>query len=404
MNMRARRARVHGRGAYDSPHMDMRLVVAAVLALVAVAALSQLVWAYLAIPSLADVPPLPASAPGPRVSIIVAARDEERHIEAAVRALATQAYSDFEIIVVDDRSSDATPEVLARVRQTESHLHVLRVEQLPEGWLGKNHALHVGAQRATGDILLFADGDVILRRDALGRAVRLLRAAGVDHLAVAPDIVAPSVPLALVVNYFMMWFLLYLRPWRARDPNSTAYIGIGAFNLVKRSAYDAIGGHSRIPLRPDDDLMLGKLLKSAGKHTLLASGDGEVAVEWYRTLGELARGFRKNAFAGMHYSVALTVVAVIGQLALAVWPFVAVAVTHGLERALYGAAVLAQVIGYAGAASTQRARPWLALFYPLAAILFLVILIAAVSRTLARRGIEWRGTRYALDALRANRV
>jgi glycosyltransferase involved in cell wall biosynthesis len=384
--------------------MEWRLAVAAALALVSVAALAQLVWGYLNIPSLADVPPLGSPGPAPRVSIIVAARDEERHIEPAVRALAQQTYPDYEIIVVDDRSTDATPRVLARVRASEPHLQVVRVDQLPDGWLGKNHALHIGAERATGELLLFADGDVILKPDALSRAVRLLDAARVDHLAVAPDVVAPSALLALVVNYFMMWFLLYLRPWRARDPKSRAYIGIGAFNLVRREAYAAIGGHSRIPLRPDDDLMLGKLLKSARKRTLLASGDGTVSVEWYRTLGELARGFRKNAFAGLHYSIALTLCAVAGQLTLGVWPFVALALTRGSEWILYAVAVLAQMAAYAGAAWAQRARPWLALFYPVAALLFVVILVAAVSRTLARRGIEWRGTRYALDALRANRV
>ena len=426
MNMRVSAAGVHGDAAlchpaarqhchpgrsedlhppsYDYRHMDLRLVVAAVLALMGAVALAQLVWAYLDIPSLADVPPLAASVRVPRVSIIVAARDEERHIESAVRSLATLRYPDYEIIVVDDRSSDATPRVLDRVRATEPHLHVVRVDELPPGWLGKNHALHVGAQRASGELLLFADGDVILRPDALGRAVRLLDASRSDHLAVAPDVVAPSASLALVVNYFMMWFLLYLRPWRARDPNNTAYIGIGAFNLVRRDAYDAVGGHSRIPLRPDDDLMLGKLLKSGGRRVLLASGDGEVSVEWYRTLGELARGFRKNAFAGLHYSIALTLFAIAGQLTLAVWPFVAVWLTHGAERGLYAVAALTQVGSYAGAAFAQRNRPWLAPLYPLAAILFVAILVAAVSRTLRQRGIEWRGTRYALDALRSNRV
>jgi len=282
--------------------MEWRLTVAAVVALISVVALVQLAWGFLSLPSLADVPPLAVGATAPRVSIIVAARDEERHIEAAVRALATQRYPDLEIIVVDDRSTDATPAVLARVRASEPHLQIVRIDRLPDGWLGKNHALHVGAQRATGALLLFADGDVIMRPDAVSRAVRLLEASRSDHLAVAPDIVAASAPLALVVNYFMMWFLLYLRPWRARDPRSSAYIGIGAFNLVRRDAYLAVAGHSRIPLRPDDDLMLGKLLKSSGWRLLLAAGDGELSVEWYHSLGELARGFRKNAFAGMHYS------------------------------------------------------------------------------------------------------
>jgi hypothetical protein len=382
----------------------LRLVFALGLAAVAVGALLQLAWGFLSIPSLKDVPAtMPPGSAAPRVSVIVAARDEERHIESAVSAVLDQSYSNFELIVVDDRSSDRTSEILRRLATRSRRLHVLTLRELPPGWLGKNHALHVGAAIASGELLLFADADVILRPDTLSRAVRLLRIERANHLAVAPDLVVPTWPLALVVNYFMMWFLLWLRPWKARDPLSSAYVGIGAFNLVRTTAYRAIGGHSRIRLRPDDDLMLGKLLKTAGHRQIVAAGAGALSVEWYRTLGELARGFRKNAFAGLQYSLLLTVGAIAGNLAL-VWPFVAIWMTSGAERAIYATAALAQMAGYSGPALTQRTRPWLAVLYPLAGLIFVSILGAAVLRTVRRRGIEWRGTFYPLDELRANRV
>jgi hypothetical protein len=382
----------------------LRLVFALGLAAVAVGALLQLAWGFLSIPSLKDVPAtMPPGSAAPRVSVIVAARDEERHIESAVSAVLDQSYSNFELIVVDDRSSDRTSEILRRLATRSRRLHVLTLRELPPGWLGKNHALHVGAAIASGELLLFADADVILRPDTLSRAVRLLRIERANHLAVAPDLVVPTWPLALVVNYFMMWFLLWLRPWKARDPLSSAYVGIGAFNLVRTTAYRAIGGHSRIRLRPDDDLMLGKLLKTAGHRQIVAAGAGAVSVEWYRTLGELARGFRKNAFAGLQYSVLLTLGAIAGNLAL-VWPFVAIWMTSGAERAIYATAALAQMAGYGGPALTQRTRPWLAVLYPIAGLIFVSILGAAVLRTVRRRGIEWRGTFYPLDELRANRV
>ena len=382
----------------------LRLVFALGLAAVAVGALLQLAWGFLSIPSLKDVPAtMPPGSAAPRVSVIVAARDEERHIESAVSAVLDQSYSNFELIVVDDRSSDRTSEILRRLATRSRRLHVLTLRELPPGWLGKNHALHVGAAIASGELLLFADADVILRPDTLSRAVRLLRIERANHVAVAPDLVVPTWPLALVVNYFMMWFLLWLRPWKARDPLSSAYVGIGAFNLVRTTAYRAIGGHSRIRLRPDDDLMLGKLLKTAGHRQIVAAGAGAVSVEWYRTLGELARGFRKNAFAGLQYSLLLTVGAIAGNLAL-VWPFVAIWMTSGAERAIYAIAALTQMAGYGGPALTQRTRPWLAVLYPLAGLIFVSILGAAVLRTVRRRGIEWRGTFYPLDELRANRV
>ena len=380
----------------------LRLVFAATLALLAIGAFAQLVWGHLNIPSLVDVPPV--AAPGPRVSVVIAARDEQRHVAAAIGALLSQRYDDFEVIVVDDRSSDATPAILDELAHAGAPLRVVRVDALPAGWLGKNHALHMGAGAATGEWILFADADVILSPDALSRAVRLARSERADHVAVAPDLILPTWPLALVVNYFMMWFLLWLRPWNARRPESRSFIGIGAFNLVRAAAYRAVGGHARIAMRPDDDIMLGKLLKQLGHRQILASGETLVRVEWYGSLSELARGFRKNAFAGLNYSVALTAVALIGNLALGVWPFAAAWLTDGSEAAMYATAAIAQIAAYAGPAVVQRHRPWLALLYPVAAMIFIGILGAAVFRTVRRRGIEWRGTSYPLEQLRANRL
>ena len=381
----------------------VELVLAGVIALIAVAAMLELLWGYLGIPSLADVPPATGQ-DLPLVSVVVAARDEARHIRAAVTSLLAQDYPHIELVMVDDRSTDETTAILADIARADPRLHVVRIDDLPDGWLGKNHALHVGARGAQGELLLFTDADVILAPDAVARSVRLMRIEACDHLAIGPELVVPTWPLALVVNYFMMWFLLWLRPWHARNPRSKRFIGIGAFNLVRATAYRAVGGHERIALRPDDDIMLGKLLKSAGHSQLLGDAAGAVRVEWYATLGEMVRGLRKNAFAGLQYSVLLSLGGLAGTLALGVWPFVAVWVTDGAVRLLYAATAIAQMIGYTGAALAKRSRPWLAPLYPVAALIFAWIVGAAVVRTLLRRGIEWRGTFYSLDELRANRL
>ena len=384
--------------------MDMLgLALAGALAATAIGVLLLLVWGGLNIPRVSDAPSTRLEG-APRVSVVVAARDEERHLEPALHAWLALDYPDYELIVVDDRSTDRTPEILEVIGARDPRLHVARIDRLPDGWLGKNHALHVGAQAASGALLLFTDADVILEPDALSRAVRLLRAERAEHLAVAPDMVAPTWPLALTVNYFMMWFLLWLRPWRARDAASPAFIGIGAFNLVDAAAYRAAGGHAAIALRPDDDIMLGKLLKRRGRRQLLASGAGLLRVEWYRTLPEMERGLRKNTFAGLRYSVPLSVAALAGNLLLGVWPFVAVWMTSGAERSLYATAALTLMLAYAGPAIAQRSRPWLALLYPVAALTFGWIMASGVLRTLARGGIEWRGTFYPLAALRSNRI
>jgi cellulose synthase/poly-beta-1,6-N-acetylglucosamine synthase-like glycosyltransferase len=380
---------------------DLRVLVAATLAAAAVGSLVMLVWAWLDIPSLADVPP---ATTGPSVSIIVAARDEERHIRAAVHALLAQQYPAYDVFVVDDRSGDATGAILDDLTRADPRLHVVHVTKLPSGWLGKNHALHTAASRADGELLLFTDADVHFQPDALARAVRLLQAARADHLAIAVDIVSTTWPLALVVNYFMTWFLIALRGWRVRHPESSAFVGIGAFNLVRASTYRAAGGHARIPMRPDDDIMLGKLLKRSGARQLLARAARLIFVHWYHTLGEMARGLRKNSFAAVEYHVPGAMALVAANLAIGVWPFVAIWLTSGTERALYVVTSVALMIAYVGAAITQRARPWLALLYPAAAVIFVCIFTAAVTRTLRRGGIEWRGTFYSLRELRANRV
>src|SRR5580765_4595533 len=181
---------------------------------------------------------LPASLPStpPRVSIIVAARNEETNLEAALESLLAQDYPDLELTVVDDRSSDATPAILARVQARDARLRVVRIDRLPAGWLGKNYALERGAAAASGDILVFADADVVMRADAVRRAVAHALAASLDHLAITPEMIAPGVMLGMFMCAFTMFFSLYARPWKAADPRSRCFIGIGAFNLVHASA------------------------------------------------------------------------------------------------------------------------------------------------------------------------
>lgn len=376
---------------------------AVVLAAGAVAALALVIRVYREIPRLASIQPAPGG-PGPKVSIVVAACDEERHIRAAVASLLAQDYPDCELIVVDDRSRDRTGAILDDMGRKTPRLTVVHVRELPAGWLGKNHALHAGAQRATGDVLLFVDGDIMLERTAISRGVRALDASGVDHVTVSPQMALPSWPLQLVALYFLTWGVIALRVWQVSNPRSSAFVGIGAFNMVRTRCYRDVGGHTRIPMRPDDDLMLGKLLKQSGARQRVLFGQGMVSVEWYRSLREATLGFRKNAFAALRYSLALFVGSVVGNLALGVWPFAAVLLTHGPERALYVLTVLALFGGYARTAVAQRMPVWLTFLYPFAALIQTGMLVIAVSRTLRAGGIDWRGTFYPLDQLRANRV
>lgn len=351
---------------------------------------------------LADLPPRAGAAP--RVSLVVAARDEARHIESAVRSMLGQRYPDLELVVVDDRSSDGTGPILDRLAREDGRLTVVHVDRLPAGWLGKNHALARGAERATGAWLLFTDADVHLHPEAVSRAVRYAEEHGVDHLAVAPDLELPGFLLRAFGVHFVVSFLAFARPWRAREPTSRAFVGVGAFNLVRREAYEGVGGHRPIALRPDDDMKLGKILKRAGFRQDALWGRGAVAVEWYRSFGELQRGLEKNLFAGVEYRAVLSILGGLAQLAGGVAPLALLPLAPPLGQAL----LLAQVGATAGIAAHAARRtgttPLVALVYPVVVVLFVFVLWRTMVLNLLQGGIRWRGTFYPLDLLKANRV
>ena len=243
----------------------------------------------------------------PKVSVIVAARNEARKIERGLRSLLAQDYPNLEFIVVNDRSTDETRAILNRMAEENPRLYVLHVTELPGGWLGKTHALHCGADQATGELLLFTDADVVMERSVISRAVGYIRRANIDHVAVAPQPQMPGTFLNMFGGAFALFFGMYAQPWKASNPKSPRHIGIGAFNLVRAEAYRAIGGHRPIAMRPDDDMKLGKLLKKSGYRQDLVLGGEMITVEWYSSLGELVKGLEKNSFAGVEYNLALMI-------------------------------------------------------------------------------------------------
>ena len=229
---------------------------------------------------LGDLPPFTGSS-APKVSVIIAARNEARNIERGLKTVLAQDYPNIEFIVVDDRSTDETGCILDRIAGTEPRLHVAHVTDLPGGWLVKTHTLNFGAERATGELLLFTDADVVMEHSVISRAVGYLLRHQIDHLAITPQLQMPGTLLSMFGGAFALFFGLYAKPWKARDPNSPRHIGIGAFNLVRAEVYRAVGGHRAIAMRPDDDMKLGKLIKKHGFRQEMVIGDGLITVEWY---------------------------------------------------------------------------------------------------------------------------
>jgi len=338
------------------------------------------------------------------VSIIVAARNEQRNIRAAITSLLNLSYPNYELIVVNDRSEDDTGKILAELSTETSHLKIIQIEALPPGWLGKNHALWVGSQESTGELLLFTDADIIMEKTVLSRAVNFINKNRLDHLAATPSMKMPNTFLGMFGAAFIVIFSLFARPWKARDPQSSFHIGIGAFNLVRAHAYWKVGGHETIRLRPDDDIKLGKVIKRAGFRQDAAYAPEFLAVEWYSSIGEVIRGLEKNAFSGADYNIPLVLAGALVHIVCSVWPFVAIFMLSGWTQVTYIATALLIMLTVSDCARFHHSRSWYAIGYPLTAALFVYILLRTMLLNIFQGGIRWRGTFYPLKELKANRI
>jgi glycosyltransferase involved in cell wall biosynthesis len=356
------------------------------------------------IPQLTDLPE-PPDEDLPPLSVIVAARNEEKRIERAVTSMLHQDYPDLEVLVVDDRSTDRTGAILQQLpAPPDHHLELIRVTDLPSGWLGKNHALHLGACQAGGRLFLFTDADVMMRPGTVRRAVGHLRRTGADHLAVVPEVRVPGRWLPMVVGTFATLFSIYVRPWQVSQPDSGRHIGIGAFNLLRREAYEAIGTHRAIALRPDDDMKLGKLVKRHGLRQEVAFGRGMVHVRWYDSVRELIDGLAKNAFADADYQVAKMLGSSLLVAGLYIWPYAALVATRGSTRWLNAGSVLLLVFLFRDTARFHALGRWYGAMLPVPAGILLYAMWNSMLRALWQDGITWRGTHYPLAALRSNIV
>jgi len=380
-------------------------------ALLVVAVLSLLAWLAIAADAVAgekyvkyvdqvELPDAAGRAALPRVTVVVAARDEERNIGEAMRSLLHLDYPDIEIVAVDDRSDDRTGAILGELAATDPRLHVEHVAELPAGWLGKNHALQRGAERATGELILFTDADVVFEPTVLTRAVACMLDGDVDHLTIAADVHTPSLLVELFVAAFMVSFVGYFRPWRMADPRSSHTVGIGAFNLVRARAYREAGGHVPIAMRPDDDLRLARLLRDHGARQAFGAAGGMVSVEWYPSLAEAIRGLEKNSLAAVGYRPWVLLLGAPAQLLSMCWPFVAIFVTGGATRWANLAIVILLLSLQLALLHGGSVRKRVAVLLPAGVLLLIYAYVRAVLLTYARGGIRWRGTFYSLKELR----
>jgi len=336
----------------------------------------------------------------PRISILFAARDEEEKLPAALATLMEIDYPDLEVIAVDDRSQDSTGRILERFAAAHPRLRVVHITRLPAGWLGKPHALQKAYAASTGDWLLFTDADVRFKHDALRRAIALVKARNLEHLTLMGDVEMVGFWETVLITFFGMAFHLATDPYRVANPNSRAYVGVGAFQLLKRAAYEASGTHRRLAMEVVDDMKLGKIVKQSGFRSSAGVAQDFVVVRWHAGLGNLVRGVTKNFFAAVGYSVPLVTVAVVALLLMNVAPIFGVFFGQGWTRIFAVAAFVIALCFHTGVDIGMRVSPSYAFTHPLGALLFSYMLLRSTVVTLKQGGIIWRDTFYPLDDLK----
>jgi glycosyltransferase involved in cell wall biosynthesis len=336
----------------------------------------------------------------PRMSLLFAARDEEEKLPTALATLMEIDYPQLEVVAVDDRSTDATGQILDDFGALHPRLRVVHVEDLPPGWLGKPHALQKAYEAANGEWLVFTDADVRFKPDVLRRAIALAKRQKLDHLSLLCDVEMVGFWEKALITFFVAIFHLATNPRMVGSHRSPLYVGIGAFQLVKRSAYEANGAHRRLAMEVIDDMKLGKLIKRSGFRSGVGISQDSVVVRWHAGFGNLIRGVTKNFFAGFGYNLGFVAAGISGLLLLNIAPLFGLLFGHGWIR-IFAAIALVIALGfYGGAAASMRVSPLYALTYPLGSILLSYMLLRSAVVTLKQGGIVWRDTFYPLDELK----
>jgi len=243
----------------------------------------------------------------PRVSILLPARNEERNIESCVRSLLAQKYHDFQIVVLDDESSDSTWQILVSLASEDDRIRIIKGKPLPEGWIGKNWACHQLSQVADGELLLFTDADTRHHPSILSDAISAMMAGEADLITAIPheEVISWAERLAIPVIFFcMMCFVPLGLAYRLRAPILSATIG--QFMMFRKTAYQRIGGHAAIKQNAVDDIALGRNIKSHGLRWHLYDGRDRIRCRMYEDFSQVYQGLSKNLFAVFNYKLTIT--------------------------------------------------------------------------------------------------
>lgn len=338
----------------------------------------------------------------PSVTVVVPARNEEKMIEQCLRSLLAQDYPNLEIYAVDDRSTDATGAIMNDLeKRWPNKLRITHVTGLPAGWLGKTHAMWRGAQQSKSDWLLFTDGDVLFRPDALLRTIAYAELTGCDHLVMFPTAIMKSWGESMMLAFFHIAGALLLRPWKARDPRSRDVVGVGAFNLIRRSAYEQVGTYQSLRMEVIDDLKLGEAVKRQGFVQDCIRGRGLIRLHWAEGAFGIVKTLQKNLFSLFRFSWPLATVAALAAILYHLGPWIGLLLAPSFSKIGFAAAAFSIFLLYVRTSRDLKIPIWFVFTQPVAAITFFYTLLNSALSAARHGGVLWRGTVYRLEEIRA---
>ena len=350
-------------------------------------------------------PAAPPLADAPLISVIVPARNEARNIRRCVTALLGQDYANFELLVLDDRSTDATPQILAGLAANDSRLRILHGVELPPGWAGKPHALVQAAAQARGEWLCFVDADTFASPALLSSALAAALQLRADLLTLLTQQELGSFWEKVILPLIFTALSFGFPARRVNDPSKPDAIANGQFIFIRRAVYEAVGGHTAVKERIDEDRALAETVKRAGHRLLIADGRQLLRTRMYTSLPEIWEGWTKNIYLGLRERPGLqlfgALLGLIAALGLPLWLAGGLgwwALGGGLEAAVIAAQaglLWAFLLYWRWRACRAYAiSPRYAFTLPLGALLFSAMLAASAYKVVTGRGVTWKGRRY----------
>ena len=338
----------------------------------------------------------------PMVSVCVPARDEERGIRACLESLLKQDYPEFEVIVVNDHSTDHTGELIRELAGKDSRLISLDGEELPKGWLGKPFALHQAFQKAKGELLLFTDADPVFEPNALRTAIFTMQERKLDALTLMPKAEFGSFWERAVQPVIFGFIGSLTRFGKVNSPDHKSAMGFGAFLMFKRSAYEAIGGHEGGKADVLEDVLIAKRLKKAGFKLLVADAKRLFSIRMYYGFSEIWIGWRKNMFLAMKRSVSRALYYVFMVLAFVLTPYLVLGWNMMVGSDLLWIGVSLFGVGMVSAATIKTCDELglgriNACLFPIGAVVMAAIMINSMIQVLIFSRTEWRGRVYSVE-------